>query len=72
VSSPRLKRGTFLVRPIVALVDARDAATTAADVIEYRFRHFESHAKALQAGGDRAAQVVYAPRDKRRGVWWAC
>jgi hypothetical protein len=44
------------------------AGTVAAacGIVEHSFPHFEAHAKALQAGGDGAAQIVQCPRDKRR------
>jgi hypothetical protein len=69
VRSPRIKCSTLLSCPIVTLIHAGDAATTAADVIQNRFGDLESDAKPLQTGCDGAAQVVHAPESERR---WRC
>ena len=60
--------GALLGCPIVPLIDPGNAAAAAADMVQNRFRHFEPHAKALQAGGDGSAQIVHAPWNERRGA----
>ena len=63
---PCVERSALLGCPIVTLIDPGNSAAAAADMVQNRFRHFKPHTKALQAGGDCAAQIVHAPRDKRR------
>jgi hypothetical protein len=50
----------------MALIDSGDAGAAAADVVEYRFCHFEPDAQTLQACRDRPAQIVNAPRREAR------
>src|SRR5262249_52738757 len=55
VGCPRIESCAFFTRQTVPLIHARNTATTAADMVQNCFRHFEPHAKPLQAGGDGAA-----------------
>jgi hypothetical protein len=55
MGGPGVECSPFLVCPIVSLIDPGDASAAAADVVQYRFRHFEPHAKTLQPGGNGAA-----------------
>jgi hypothetical protein len=41
---PCIKGRAFLARPIVALVDSRDAAAAATDMVEHRFGDFQPRA----------------------------
>jgi Tripartite tricarboxylate transporter family receptor len=42
VRRPRLKRGTLLARPVMTLIDARDASAGATDVVQYCLGDFEA------------------------------
>ena len=49
VLAPCGQRGALLIGLIVPLVDADDFGSASGDMVEDRFRHFESNAEPLQA-----------------------
>jgi hypothetical protein len=67
VRGPCVKRRTFLTRPIVALLNRGNAFATPADMVQHAFGHLKPHAKALQSGGGRSAQIMRRPRTSGAG-----
>jgi hypothetical protein len=68
VSSPCIEGRTLLDRPVMTLIDARNASAAAADMVQNRLGDFETDSQALQAGGKRSPQIVNAPRYNRSGA----
>src|SRR5262249_2829063 len=67
IRPPSVKRGAFLIGKFVFLIDADDTRETAARMVQNFFNHREIDAEFRQAGGDRAPNIVEAPRRHIRG-----
>ena len=58
---PSLQRQALLGLIFVTIVDARDACTGSADVVEHSFGHFDRNAECLKTGRAGTAQIVNSP-----------
>src|SRR6516165_12727976 len=63
VRRPAFERLLALIHKLAAIVDAGDAATRAADVIDGDFDDVRRHAQLDHAGDERPSQIMQRP-------WW--